>query len=465
MVKALPREEVLFVLGRTISYCCSKPRRVWSARSSTVPGQVTHRLLQVCIDLEATEQGLILLSLLAEDFPSSPVTVSDDISYETNSKYEGIQTSQVAIALAKLIQMAGWSACSEAISRLLTPVKIAAQMEPLAVLATSLMKHGLIDVAIYIADRICPILFSPERSWDSPVYNATAEMIFSFEDWPESNNYERGTLYITMARKIPASYLCNVIVYIKKTLCDLIQRSLQPNKLYSELCQILVKNNLTAVRATSVNGESILIEVIKCLLWFNDYQILQDFVKRVTLPTKGNNTSLQALVSSNKVWDTCCASAKGKQILQLLVDCRLRELSLMQPPVFTWMQPDAVMPKYPEIEAFLRSKELTLTYSTKFPNVNEARLWAVEAFGYGFEMLSSPDSNFFMDHHYSATVHVKKIADGRAVCDITKNRRLHEHSIRQFELRQRELKELIERCRTELYVESQPTKRVKFNLP
>jgi hypothetical protein len=137
----------------------------------------------------------------------------------------------------------------------------------------------------------------------------------------------------------------------------------------------------------------------------------------------------------------------------------------LQPPVFSWQQKEAEMPHCPEVEHFLRSSELATTFSEKFLNVTQARIWAVATFGFGFELLASPDSQFFANHRYSATVHVKKIAGGFAVCEITKNRRLYEYDVRQFELRQQEIVELVERRRIEISDEHSARlhKRVRFH--
>lgn len=88
---------------------------------------VTYRLLQLCIKLVAPSQGLILLNLLSGDLPPCPK--SDE------PEYEGIKTRQVTIALGKLIYMADWNSCYDAIDRLLSRSRIAAQLDPMLVLS------------------------------------------------------------------------------------------------------------------------------------------------------------------------------------------------------------------------------------------------------------------------------------------------------------------------------------------
>ena len=470
--RTMPPEEVLFVLGRTVTFCCANPRLVWCSssytnrKSSPLPGQVTYRLLQLCIDLDSPEQGLILLNLIAEDLPASPTKTSPwDNQSEAAApmEIEGLRNNQVAVALAKLIARAGWDSCKEAVSHFLIPARIAQQMEPLTVLVTSLLDNGLHKIAAEIADTLCPILFPSPSCWNSSTFNTAAEMIIRLEEWSESSNTQRTGDYLTLAQSIETGFLCSVIVYVHKKLMQSIKKTSRSEDFYRELCQILVHQDVVSVRHVSEKNEPIVIDVLKCFLWLNNQDIIQEFVKKVTMPTEGNNDCLQALLASAGVRKASLSTEHGKQILQILIDSRLQELSLLQPPVFSWQQSEAEMPNCPEVEYFLRSSELKTTFSQKFLDVSQARIWAVATFGSGLELLHSPDSQFFANYRYSITVHVKKIAGGSAVCEIVKNRRMYEYDVRQFQSKQQEIAELIKR-RTEISDEPSARlhKRVKF---
>lgn len=406
--------------------------------------------------------------MIADDLPAIPTETSpwDNQSDAAAPKeIEGLQNNQVAVALSKLIARAGWDSCKEAVSHFLTPPRIAQQMEPLTVLVTSLMDNGLHKIAACIADQLCPILFTSPSAWKSSTCNTAAEMILRLEEWSEYSHSQRIADYLKLAQSIETGFLCSVVVYVHKKLMQLIKQIPRLEDFYRQLCQILVQQDLVSVRHVSEKNELIVIDVLKCFLWLNNYPILQEFVDKITMPTKENNVCLQALLASPGVWKASLATEDGKQILQILIDCRLRELSLLQPPVFSWQQTEAEMPNCPEVENFLRSSELTTTFSQKFLNVSQARIWAVAHFGFGCESLSCPDSQFFVNHRYSATVHVKKIAGGLAVCEITKNRRMYEYDVRQFESKQKEIVDLIERRRTEISDEPSARlhKRVKFH--
>lgn len=469
LARTLPTEEVLFVLGRTMTFCCANPGLVWcpNRKSSPPAGQVTYRLLQLCIDLDAIDQGLILLNLITDDLPTSTSkTLPRDHHDVAMAEIEGLQTNEVAVALAKLIALAGWDSCEEAVKRFLHPVRMTGQMEPLNVLVTSLISHGLHANAVYMADHLCPIFFATPLCWKSSTCNTAAEMVFRLEEWSESSNLLRVDGYLELVRAIDTAHHCNVIIHVHNKLMQFVKKIPGMKHFYEELCRRFVQRDFVNLQSVSEKGEPIIVDVFKCLLWLNDSTILQEFLTKITMPTRRNNVCLQGIVASSAVWKTCLTSENGKYILQNLIDSRLRELSLLKPPVFSWQQIEAEIPKCSEVEYFLRSNQLSTTYSQKFSSVNEARLWAVEIFGLGFEVLASPDSQFFLNHRYSATAHVKKIAGGFAVCDITKNRRLFEYDVRQFELRQEEIAELIDRRRMEIPHEPiiRPLKRVKFHL-
>ena len=85
------RTKALPDIRQLISYCCVEPRKVWT-KSGMKKGELTQRLLDFCIFLRAREEGLHLLKNLALNF--------DEDSLDTEH-FEGIQTEDVALAIAK----------------------------------------------------------------------------------------------------------------------------------------------------------------------------------------------------------------------------------------------------------------------------------------------------------------------------------------------------------------------------
>jgi hypothetical protein len=82
-------------LNKTISYCCSDPRKMLNCQKRLAEGELTERLLRLCIDLQAREEGLALLKNLSADFriPQRSCILEEMCI--------GIQTEKVAKAIAE----------------------------------------------------------------------------------------------------------------------------------------------------------------------------------------------------------------------------------------------------------------------------------------------------------------------------------------------------------------------------
>jgi hypothetical protein len=83
-------------LRTIISFCSADPWKVWT-QTRLAKGELTRRLLRLCIVLRAREEGLSLLKIIASDYPLPQERVSS-----MPGTFEGIQTEQVAKAIAEL---------------------------------------------------------------------------------------------------------------------------------------------------------------------------------------------------------------------------------------------------------------------------------------------------------------------------------------------------------------------------
>jgi hypothetical protein len=90
------RQKATEDLRAIISFCCINPRKVWNQKGSE-GGELTLRLLRLCVDLRACEEGLSLLKIISSDFCLPQERVSN-----TQEIFEGIKTEQVAEAIAEL---------------------------------------------------------------------------------------------------------------------------------------------------------------------------------------------------------------------------------------------------------------------------------------------------------------------------------------------------------------------------
>ena len=89
------RHELIGDLKKMISFCCAEPQRAWSEENlqDKGKGDLTLRLLRLCIALRAREEGLALLNILGSNFGTDGVDC-------TAESFEGIQNEYVARAIA-----------------------------------------------------------------------------------------------------------------------------------------------------------------------------------------------------------------------------------------------------------------------------------------------------------------------------------------------------------------------------
>lgn len=445
--KEMDTDKLLFLLGEVVAFCCSHTRRVW-CNSRAKHGEVTYRLLQLCIHLSSSEQGLIILDLLARDFtehsPSSG-QVSD------GKKFEGIPTKEVAAIVAQFIRLAGWNACSDFIYKIISAERLTIQTEPLIRFVSSLLDYGLHQPAKEVADHVCTFVFTSlevgKGQLDGRMNEALGEMMFRLKEFDDSQH--RTDAYIKWLNNLETQLLCELVVYLIRSLAALIKRVPRAKALYVDVCNILAERRFDAENLKPLTEKPLLVDVLQCLLWPKNVHLVRTFIHQIIQPTVGNNQALEDLVTSRFVWNMCLTSLNGKRILTALAEARLRELSHIKPPVFSWQMPEAVVPDEPELESFLRSSDYCTTLSRKFETTEEAHYWAMNIFGTTFGTLPSPVSHVFRYRRYSAVPEFKKVPGG-LVCEVTKHRRLHEYNLRQYPIQMSEKSNLLDLYRNQL---------------
>lgn len=435
------RNKLLSMLGEVVAFCCSDPRHVWSLPSKD--GEVTCRLLRLCINFSSIQQGLVVLNLIAQDFPGE--------SKRSSKKFEGIPTNEVAITVAQFVRLASWDACAEFICKIVTAERLASQTEPVIRLVTSLIDHDLIEAAKEVSHRICSFIFTflDVNNVDSKMNEAIGEMIFRLREFDDIFTSEWSKVYVKWLKKLDSQLLCELLIYLRRNLDALVMRLPHVKALYLDVCFTLVSRRFKGENLKPVTEKPLLADVLQCLIWPKNVQLVGTFIHQISQPTIGNNQALEDLVTSRFVWELCLPSLNGRLILTALVEARLKELSRLKQPVFSWSMPDAIVPNEPELESFLRSTDSNVVLPHIFSGIGEANTWAVNIFGPSFGALPSPGSSYFRTRKYSAIPKFIKVARGFA-CEVTKNRRLHEHNVHKYAMKKREKECLVERHRTKL---------------
>jgi hypothetical protein len=179
-------------------------------------------------------------------------------------------------------------------------------------------------------------------------------------------------------------------------------------------------------------------------LWLEDEQSWQSFATSVSTAFPSTNTYifLRLFLKNPVIKQAFTVSNLAFGAFATIVDnCSLKSASLKEPP-FSWHQREAVVPSHPEVQAFLRSSQESMTY-TKFTGIAEARHFA--------EYLMEESTNF--------SVSVSPSGAGKnSRCIITKTRKQNERDKDECFIRKGEL-ELLVKLRERLGQENLKTKR------
>jgi hypothetical protein len=184
--------------------------------------------------------------------------------------------------------------------------------------------------------------------------------------------------------------------------------------------------------------------LLNLLLWLEDEQSWQSFATSVStaFPSTSTYIFLRLFLDNPVIKQAFTDSSLAFAAFATIVDnCSLKSASLKEPP-FSWHQREAVVPSHPEVQAFLRSSQESMTY-TKFTGIAEARNFAAQL------MRGSK--------HFSVSVTTSG-AGKNSRCIITKTRKYYEEINQPFFTSKGEL-ELLVKLRERLGQEKLKTKR------
>lgn len=358
------------------------------------------RLLRLCIDTADVRNGVVLMEILAFDA-------------EDQVRCDRIGGIKLAEAIAEFVSIAGWSECSSPILRMISSPRAEFEIIYCTALVQSLMDRGCEEAAGCCANRIYGQLFRVHPTlWPSMKAEEMASIVGMFfrlegdDGASRTSNPARFTPFYIYLRTLSAFNLSFLIVELQKTYATKIRDSNPCRSFYYSICLNLAHYDLNKVDESDCCR---LPEVMKCLFWFGNEQLVDAFVGKICDPVFVENAALAVLTRSQLVWDECVRSSHGKHVLMSLIDRRVIQLELRQPPTMWWEQPNAIVPGYPEVQAFLRSSEKQMTYRV-FQDVVHASIWATKYFG----------NRGLHNITYSARTGCGVLPAGGAFCVITK---------------------------------------------
>ena len=403
----------------TLPWTC-RDQRCFAAQpaSLAVASQRVTRLLDICLRWNLRSAGLELLEILG----TSSGDVWQDQWYfcslcSASCKPKsgavfvgGVHSNSVAVSLAKLINMLGWSTDVKAlVARLL---QHADQLGPLCHLALSLHRLENHVAAASVFTQTCKMLMSQDVDFFEilkaiPSYIETARVID-----PECLDG-----FFLFLRDLGEEYTPHLVASFQsaepKLLKDLPEGF---QELYISLCSRLEANVDNPMppwtwyyqSSSTMDGLHLAAShLMSAVLWLQDAELLRSFLDRITQPTPpGKRSIIPALLATHSSWATPSGGPLAQSTVAELVSIRIRQLSRYHksPSKTRWEQPNAVLDGFPQVEAFLRSNEKAWTFDG-FANQEEvndlvARLTrhAEPNSGYHVEIVETggPDGNAFV---------------------------------------------------------------------
>jgi hypothetical protein len=334
-------------LRTIISFCSADPWMVWT-QTRLEKGELTRRLLNLCIVLRAREEGLSLLKIIASDYPLPQERVSS-----MQGTFEGIQTRQVAKAIAELeclvigkfnslsfillllfnylLFVIGWKDSADLIQKMISPDRIVQQLVPIISLAQHLLNFHCLEGAALVGDLITSLLTNlnnhqAQRLKQSEI-QIYVEFMISLEENAKTANPQRPKSFTTLFSKLETSVQCYLVLELEAQVSSRFQNLDSCNNMFQELCKALP---LCDYRSSSIKG-NVIVDLICCYFRIGNEELLQTLISKIFhVPANpGENQShsseeaLEKVISSPLILELALSSEIGLSVVLSLVDKQL----------------------------------------------------------------------------------------------------------------------------------------------
>ncbi|KAI9552309.1 hypothetical protein GHT06_022673 [Daphnia sinensis] len=337
-------QELIGDLGIVLSFCRTEPCKVW--RDPTIKaGHRTYRLLRLCLFLQARDEGLELLDLLATDFCSA--SGKDVLSLITNSNsptyvYEGIQSEEVAEVIAEFQYLiSGWSACLDRILKLATPNRIVEQLVQLINLVKHLLDRSCLEEGANLMDCISLILRDLESNFakalGQPEVDAFMDQLTIMETNPMISNPSRLEDFTSLFPRLDFNVQCRLVVDLQKDKCARLRTLPSCQQMFRNLCHSV---SVCDLRATGLKP-NVVVQLLTGYLKLDDEILVRSITDQICTtniqcqePSVQNNDLLEEILSSSDVWELVPTLQLAKETVVRLVTARLSFLvSVVDQPV------------------------------------------------------------------------------------------------------------------------------------
>lgn len=366
------------------------------------------RLLNLCTSLNAKEEALQLLHLMADESI-------------------GVPSKEAAALISDLeCNLIGWPDCEDVVKKLM--VCRPEQLPHLAALAQELSYRNCIKGFYTVSNETWNLFLeyfnTPTNIPDRHTLIAIIQLLIQMEEHRKSPDHLRLDQFVNCFVKCSLLTQCQLIIDIK----DICRKSSVGQHLYIKLCNY----HAVTIHPNNMWLADYVVDLFRCCLQLNQdqFETARTFVNNICQQfgkSNERNYLLEKLVASLDMFTDLPSF-----IVAQLLDARIQELNSFRPPEFTWEQKEARLPdadKYPEVLTFLQSSEEMKIVALDFTKIKDARNFISKNFENMEECLK---------RGYSATA----MASGKgkhARCLITKTRDLYMAVDKEFKIRTQEL--------------------------
>ena len=345
---------------------------------------------------------------IGESLVSSVVNcLSENLHYEL---IKGVSSSFVWATVDSALKMKILSACTTYVEKQIVDVN--ARLEP--VLDSTEERFRIIGLLHKMLD--CSKFFIlNEKNQCNPRQKNVAQDFYLLLD------------------KLPTLVIMHLIISIHEKECETSPSFKDfPTLLdwYRVMCKIFFARDFNAAIEDDKNNncEEIPSKIVICLLWLNDVQTWQSFSQGMCRFTYQNNAFVRFLSKEVEIQNAIVDSTLAFDAFVIVMDQWTKQLTSLKEPAFNWKQPNAMFPRYPELEAFFRSDKESMIYSD-LSCLEEAECFAEE-----LEMLGRANG-------FSVKVTPRGNRNS-ARCTISKNRGFFSKQLESFRARKLEMQKL-----------------------
>ena len=202
---------------------------------------------------------------------------------------------------------------------------------------------------------------------------------------------------------------------------------------YRDSCRLVFANG--DFKSLIANKKHEISKILNWLLWLDDADSWQMFAKKVCSADASAECLLivSCFLKDNDVQQSLVKFPNALVVFNRIVDhwVKVSNYSKEAPPI-TWDQPNAALPEYPEVQAFLRARDRErMTYGWgEFNGIAQARAFAYKLEGMGLSK--------------GFSVQVYAVGTGKfARCEIVKRRDHYDQVLKAFQIEKSQTEELV----------------------